>query len=61
MVETLRGEQGPWCRPSLAKEGFIYAGHGGRCMHAAWGADTSGGGWRLAGVGEVQLENLTQG
>ena len=24
-------------------------GHGGRRRHAAWGAETSNGGWRLAG------------
>ena len=32
------------------------AGNGGRRRHAARGADASGGGWRVAGVGNVQVD-----
>ena len=37
----------------------MYAGHSGRCRHAARGADTSVGGWQVAGVGKVQVGNVT--
>ena len=31
-------------------------GHGGRCRHAERVAETSGRGWRVAGVGNVQVD-----
>ena len=33
------------------------AENGGRCRHAAWGAETSGEGWRAAGVGNGHVDN----
>ena len=35
------------------------AGHGGRRRHAVRGTDTSGGGWRMTGVVEFQVDNIT--
>ena len=32
-------------------------GNGGRCRHAAWGVETSSGGWRVAGVGDGQVDD----
>ena len=32
-------------------------GNDGRCRNAAWGAYTSGGGWWVAGVGDIQVCN----
>ena len=31
-------------------------GHGGRRRHTAWGAETRGGGWRVAGAGNGHVE-----
>ena len=30
-------------------------GNGGRCRHTTWGAGKSGGGWWMAGAGNVQV------
>ena len=55
---TPRVRQGPGCRPMAAKRGRTDAGNGGKHRHAAQGAETSGGGWRVAGVGEVQVDDV---
>ena len=34
------------------------AGYGGRHRHAAQGTETSSGGWRVAGVGDVQVDGV---
>ena len=55
--EPYRGKQGHVCRPRLAKGGLTDAGNGGRSRHVAQGADTSGGGWQVAGMGDGQVDN----
>ena len=30
-------------------------GRGGRLRYMAWGVDTSGRGWRVAGAGDIQV------
>ena len=32
--------------------------HGVRNMHATWDAETSGGGWQVAVVGKVQVDDV---
>ena len=32
--------------------------NGGRGRNAAWGVEPSGGGWRLVGVGDVQVDGI---
>ena len=34
------------------------AGNSKRRRHAAWGAETSSGGWRVTGVGNVQVDGV---
>ena len=55
---TPRGQQGPGCTAKAAKWGRTDTGNGDRRRHAARGAETSGGGWRVAGVGNVQVEGV---
>ena len=52
------GRQGPGIRPRAEGGGRTAVGHGSRSRHAAQGADTSGGGWRVAGVDEVHVDNI---
>ena len=52
---TPRCQQGPEYRPRAAKEGLTDAGNGGRRSHAARGAETRVGGWRVTGVGDGQV------
>ena len=33
-------------------------GHGGRIRHATRGADTSGGGWKVTGTVNVQVDGV---
>ena len=47
--EQVKGDQG----------GRTEAGHGIRSRHMARGVDTSGGGWRVTGVVEVQVDDVT--
>ena len=54
--EPPKGRQGPGFRPREAKGGQTYARNGGRHRDMTRGADTSGGGWRVAGVGDVQVD-----
>ena len=51
-----RGWQGPGSRMSKEREGCTVMVHVGRLRHAAQGADTSGGGWQVADVGDVHVE-----
>ena len=39
----------------LQMGGWLVMGNDSRCRHAARDADTSGGGWRLAGASDVQV------
>ena len=51
-----RGQKGPESSPRAAKvAGHTVTVHVGRRMHMAWGAETSGRGWRVAGAGDVQV------
>ena len=36
------------------------AGNGGRRMHAAWGAELSGGCWRVVGVEDIQVDGVSR-
>ena len=42
----------------MTNGGRTEAVHGGRCRHTVWGAETSGGDWRVVGVGEAQVEDV---
>ena len=53
--EPPRVQQGPGCRPRTTKGGANRHGNGSRRRHAARGAGTSGGGWRAAGAGDVNV------
>ena len=55
--KPLRGKQGPGSIPMVAKVGGGGGSHRNRDRrrHAARGADTSGGGWRVAVVGDFQV------
>ena len=55
---TPRGQQGPGRRLRAAKGGQTGVGRGGRSRHAACGAETSGEGWWVVGVGEVQVDDV---
>ena len=46
-------------RPKAAKGGRKDAIHGGRSRHDVRDAKMRGGSWRVAGVGEVQVDNVT--
>ena len=48
---TPRGQTGTWAQAESGKGGQTDAGHGRRSRHAALGAETSGGVWRVAGGG----------
>ena len=52
-----RSLQGPGCRPRMAKGRRKNAGNGGRSRHVARGAAMSSGGWRVAGVGNGQVDD----
>ena len=54
--EPPRGRQGPGCRPRAGKWEQTYAGNGGRHRLAVRGAETSSRGWRVVGVGDVQMD-----
>ena len=55
---TPQGTTGTWAHDKDRKGGRTNAGHDGRSRHAALGAETSGRGWRLAGVGNVQVDDV---
>ena len=59
--EPPRGEQILGCRPRAAKGGQTDAGNGGRRRHTARVAETSGGCWRVEGVGDVEVHGDTRG
>ena len=46
--------------PRESKVGVIQTGHGGRCRQAARDAGMSGGGWREAGAGDVQVDGASR-
>ena len=50
-----RGQHGPGCRPRAEKWGVNLHGKASRHRHVTQGAGTSGGGWRAAGAGNVQV------
>ena len=37
----------------------MHVGHCGRSRHATRGAEMSGGGWWVEGVGKVQVDDIT--
>ena len=50
---------GIWAQAEGGKRGGqIGTGRGGRNRHAARRAETSGEGWRVIGVGEVQVDDV---
>ena len=51
-----RGKQGPGCRPREATRGENGDRNGSRRMQAAWGAETSGVIWPVAGAGNFQVD-----
>ena len=50
------GSKGTWAQTEGDKGGRTNVKHGGRIRHAAQGAEVSGGGWRLVGVGKVKVD-----
>ena len=55
-VKPPRGRQGPGRRPMAEKGGECTVTiNGGIRSHAERGAETSGGGWQVAGVGNIQV------
>ena len=43
---------GNWAQAKGGSRGETDTRHGGICRIAAWGTETSGGGWHVAGVGK---------
>ena len=39
--------------------GRTFVGHGCRRRHAVWGAEKSGGGWQVAGAGNIQVDGAS--
>ena len=58
--EPPRFRQRPGCRPREATGGRTDSGNDGRHRNAVRGAETSGRGWRVAGVGDVQVDSVLQ-
>ena len=56
--EPPRGRQGPGCRPEGTNGEIMDVVNGDRCRHRARGAEMSDGGWRVAGVGDVQADSV---
>ena len=58
MDKNPRGPQGPGRKMRAAKGGGggAVTGNDGICRHAVRGAEMIGGGWRVAGAGDVQVD-----
>ena len=54
--QTPQGMTGTWEQSEGDKGGLTDMGNGGRRKHEAKGAESSGGGWRVAGVDDVQVD-----
>ena len=54
---TPQGLIGTWVQAKGGRGVQIDVGNGDRLRHAARGTEASSGGWRVAGVGEVQVDN----
>ena len=52
-----RGPTWTWAQAEGGKGGRTDKGHGRKSRHAAQGAETSGGGWQVAGGDKVQLDD----
>ena len=53
-----RGRKGPGHRPRATRGGRTDVGHGGGSRHVVRETETSGGGWRMVGGDEVQVDDV---
>ena len=53
-----QGPKGIWAQAEGGKWGRTGAGNGGIVRLAAWGAETSGGGWRVSVLYKFQVDNI---
>ena len=49
---------GTWAQAEVGKVAQTDLGNGSRSRHTARGSEKSGGGWRVAGGGKVQVDNI---
>ena len=56
---TPQGPTDTYAQTEDVKGGQTDAGNNERSRHAAWGSETSGGGWGVKSGGEFQVENVT--
>ena len=58
MTDNPLGHWGSVRRPRATRGGRTDAVNGGTIRHTTRGAETSGGGWRVADGGEVQVDGI---